>query len=76
MVPIYSSVFIAIYIFPLASWSWDPFDWTWIEGWVFIITFTFWICLYVSVLNERNPQLLRNKMKYKKEKKMENEKSK
>ncbi|MFX0022632.1 MAG: methyltransferase family protein [Candidatus Hermodarchaeota archaeon] len=76
IVPIYGLVFVAICIFPIATWSWNPFDWTWIEGWGFIIVFAVWLFIYVLVLNKKNPRVLRNRMKIKKEKKMEEEKSK
>ena len=76
IVPIYGSVFIAICVFPLATWSWNPFAWTWIEGWVFLIVFAVWMYLYVSFLNKRDPRVLRNRMKHRKEKKMEDETSK
>jgi len=76
IIPIYGSVFFAICVFPLATWSWNPFDWTWIEGWIFLIVFAVWMYLYVLFLNKRNPRVLRNRIKHKKEKKMEDEMSK
>jgi protein-S-isoprenylcysteine O-methyltransferase Ste14 len=67
--PIYGSFFIAICVFPLAG------DWFWVEGWVFIIIFAIWMYFYVSVLNKKNPRVLRNRFKIKKENKIEEEKS-
>ena len=41
--------------------------WTWIEAWLFIITFTLNISINFYIINKKNPQVLRSRMKVKKE---------
>jgi protein-S-isoprenylcysteine O-methyltransferase Ste14 len=67
IVPIYGAVFIAICVFPLAG------DWLWVEGWVFVIMFVVFMYFYIFTLNKKNPRVLRNRLKTRKEKKMKDE---
>ncbi len=69
IVPLYSGALIAFCLFPLAG------DWLWIEGWVFVVMFAVYAFLMVYGLNKKNPRVLRNRMKIRKERKMKDEKS-
>lgn len=69
IIPIYGAIIIALCIFPLAG------DWLWIEGWVFVVIFAVYAFFSFYSLNKKNPRVIRNRMKFRKEKKMEEEKS-
>ncbi len=69
IIPIYASIIIAIFIFPLAR------DLFWIEGWVFVIFFAIYAFFSMYTLNKKNPRVIRNRMKFRKEKKMKEAKS-
>lgn len=66
----FAMFFIAICIFPLAG------DWTWIEGWLLVLVFGIYFLIMSLSLNKKNPRVLRNRIKYKKEKLMKKDKSK
>jgi protein-S-isoprenylcysteine O-methyltransferase Ste14 len=61
VLPIYGSLFLALLIFPIAK------DWGWLEGWLFVITFAINIGISYFIINQRNPRVIRNRMKLKKE---------
>ncbi len=52
---------LLLFFFPIAK------DWTWVEAWVFLILFMVFYVVMILVLNRKNPQVLRNRMKHKKE---------
>lgn len=41
-------------------------DWGWIEGWIYILSFTLIITIFCFIINKKNPTVLRNRMKLKK----------
>ncbi|MHA1519200.1 MAG: methyltransferase family protein [Promethearchaeota archaeon] len=57
-----ASGFLLPFLFPIAK------DWTWVEAWVFLILFMVFNVVMMLVLNKKNPQVLRSRMKHKKEK--------
>ena len=61
ILPIYGGAFIALLSFPIAN------DWKWFEGWLFVITFAINIGISYFIINQRNPRVIRNRMKLKKE---------
>ena len=66
----YGGAFIAFFLFFFAK------DWLWIEGWILWGAFETYFFFMMVGLNKRNPRILRNRMKIKKEKKMEKQESK
>ena len=60
IMPFWAGGFLAIFLFPAAG------DWRWLEGWVYIITFALNITISYSIINKKNPRVLRNRMKVKK----------
>jgi protein-S-isoprenylcysteine O-methyltransferase Ste14 len=60
-IPIWAGGLLAISCFPAAG------DWCWLEGWAFIITFAINIGIGYIIINKRNPRVLRNRAKLKKE---------
>ena len=60
LIPVYISVLFIIIFFPLAQ------DWSWIEAWLFIISFVINMTISFSLINKKNPRVLRNRMKVKK----------
>jgi protein-S-isoprenylcysteine O-methyltransferase Ste14 len=42
-------------------------DWTWIEAWVYILLFLGYFIWSMSIINKKNPRLIRNRIKQKKE---------
>jgi protein-S-isoprenylcysteine O-methyltransferase Ste14 len=63
------SVLMAVFILPFAG------DWCWVEGWIFVGLFTLYFLFSFLSLNKKNPRVLRNRMKPRKEKKMEDKRS-
>ena len=61
ILPIYGGVFLALITFPIAN------DWGWLEGWAFVITFVINIAVSYVYINKKNPRVIRNRMKVKKE---------
>ena len=61
LLPIYGGVFLALITFPIAK------DWGWPEGWAFVITFAINVGISYFYINKKNPRVLRNRMKLKKE---------
>jgi len=51
---------IYIFLFPLAQ------DWTWIEAWLFIISFAINMTIIYYLINKKNPRVIRNRLKLKK----------
>jgi len=60
LIPVYISVLFIIIFFPLAQ------DWSWIEAWLFIISFVINLTISFYLINKKNPRVLRNRMKVKK----------
>jgi len=61
ILPIYTGAFLALLILPVSK------DWGWFEAWAFIITFVINITISYAYINKKNPRVLRNRMKVKKE---------
>ncbi|MDF1513171.1 MAG: isoprenylcysteine carboxylmethyltransferase family protein [Anaerolineae bacterium] len=61
LMPFYTGFVMAIFLFPFAG------DWSWFEGWAYLLTFALNITISYSIINQRNPRVLRNRMKIKKE---------
>lgn len=59
--PLYAGGLLAVFLFPAAG------DWRWFEGWAFVITFALVITTGFAIVNKRNPRVVRNRMKVKKE---------
>ena len=70
IIPFYAGAIFALLVFPLAS------DWLWIEGWVFVILFAVFGFIMAYILNRKNPRVVRNRFKFRKEKKMDDKESK
>jgi len=60
LIPVYISVIFIIIFFPLAQ------DWSWIEAWLFTISFVINMTISFYLINKKNPRVLRNRMKVKK----------
>jgi protein-S-isoprenylcysteine O-methyltransferase Ste14 len=61
ILPFYMIGILALLIFPFAK------DWRWLEAWVFILTFAVNMTIGLIIINKKNPRVLRNRMKVKKE---------
>ena len=61
LLPIYAAGFLAILLFPVAK------DWRWFEGWTYVITFAVNTGISLLIINQKNPRVIRNRMKVKKE---------
>ena len=61
LLPIWAGGFLAIFIFPVAK------DWRWLEGWLYVIAFAINIGISYVIINQKNPRVIRNRMKVKKE---------
>ena len=61
VIPVYAGGILALLVFPAAG------DWRWLEGWAYILTFAFTMTICTAIINKRNPRVLRNRMKVKKE---------
>lgn len=61
ILPIYLVGILAIFLFPFAR------DWRWLEAWIFIITLAITMTVGMAIINKKNPRVLRNRMKVKKE---------
>lgn len=57
-----TGVIFSVLMFPIAQ------DWAWIEAWIFITIFLIIYLGNVLSLNQRNPEVIRNRMRAKKEK--------
>ncbi len=61
ILPFYTGFIVAIFLFPFAG------DWRWLEAWAFTLTFAANMTISYAVINVRNPRVLRNRMKFRKE---------
>lgn len=61
LLPLYGGGFLAVLLFPAAG------DWRWFEGWAYTISFAINIGISYAIINQKNPRVLRNRMKVKKE---------
>jgi protein-S-isoprenylcysteine O-methyltransferase Ste14 len=59
--PIYAVGFLAIFLFPIAK------DWRWLEGWAYVLAFAVNTAISYAIINKKNPRVIRNRMKVKKE---------
>ncbi|MCD6355971.1 MAG: isoprenylcysteine carboxylmethyltransferase family protein [Anaerolineaceae bacterium] len=60
ILPIYAGGIFALILLPAAK------DWCWLEAWAFIITFSLNLTISYSIINKKNPRVLRNRLKIKK----------
>ena len=61
MLPLYAGAVLAVLLFPVAK------DWRWFEGWAYTLTFAINIGISYAIINQKNPRVIRNRMKVKKE---------
>ena len=61
LLPIYAGGVLAIFLFPVAK------DWRWLEGWAYTITFAINVGISYAIINQKNPRVIRNRAKIKKE---------
>jgi protein-S-isoprenylcysteine O-methyltransferase Ste14 len=61
LLPIYAGGFLAVFLFPVAK------DWRWLEGWLYVIAFAINIGISYAIINQKNPRVMRNRAKVKKE---------
>ena len=61
LLPIYAGSFLSLFIFPVAG------DWCWFEGWAYVIVFAINIGISYAIINRKNPRVIRNRAKLKKE---------
>ena len=61
LLPVYAGAVLSLFLFPFAG------DWRWFEGWALVITFAVNIGISYLIINQKNPRVLRNRMKLKKE---------
>jgi hypothetical protein len=61
LIPIYSAGVLAIFLFPVAK------DWRWLEGWAYTITIAVNVGISYTIINQKNPRVIRNRAKIKKE---------
>lgn len=57
---LFAGIFIAIF-FPVSK------DWIWIEAWIIVVSFSLIMTLNYTLINVKNPRVLRNRMKLKKQ---------
>ena len=60
LIPVCGSILFIILFFPLAQ------NWTWIEAWLFIISFVINTSISYYLINKKNPRVIRNRWKIKK----------
>ncbi|MFC1624850.1 methyltransferase family protein [Patescibacteria group bacterium] len=61
IMPFYAGGVLALFLFPFAR------NWRWFEAWMLVITFAINVTISNSIINKKNPRVLRNRMKLKKE---------
>ena len=61
VIPIYVLVMFSVVLFPISK------DWGWLEAWLFTITFASNFGISYYLINKKNPRVIRNRMKTKKE---------
>ena len=61
LIPVYVGVLFSVILFPIAK------DWGWLEAWLYIIVFAINITVSYFIINKKNPRVIRNRMKVKKE---------
>lgn len=60
IMPVYILGILSVFLFPIAG------DWRWVEAWLFVIPFTISMTIGMTIINQRNPRVLRNRMKVRK----------
>ena len=61
ILPVYAGGFLVLLLLPAAG------DWRWLEGWLVIISFSLITTVFYAMINKRNPRVLRNRMKTRRE---------
>jgi protein-S-isoprenylcysteine O-methyltransferase Ste14 len=62
VIPILISIIFGLLLFGPSGW-----DWAWLEAWLFIGTFSINFTISYVIINAKNPRLIRNRSKIKKE---------
>ena len=60
LMPVYIIGILGVFLFPIAG------DWRWLEAWLFVISLTLSLMIGMLIINQRNPRVLRNRMKMRK----------
>ena len=60
LIPIYVVGALSLMLFPFAG------DWSWLNGWLFLISLALNITIGYAIINQKNPRVLRNRAKLKK----------
>jgi protein-S-isoprenylcysteine O-methyltransferase Ste14 len=61
ILPVYAGGFLVLLLLPAAG------DWFWLEAWLVIISFSLITTVFYALINNRNPRVLRNRMKTRRE---------
>lgn len=61
LLPFYVAFFLSLVIFPPAG------DWTWLEGWILVGSMSLSMGVGAFIINQKNPRVLRNRMRMKKQ---------
>lgn len=61
LITLYLLTFLCVLIFPAAG------DWGWRYGWLFVLTTTLNVGVGYAIINQKNPRVIRNRAKIKKE---------
>jgi protein-S-isoprenylcysteine O-methyltransferase Ste14 len=61
VIPVYITGVFALLLFPAAG------DWTWPAGWAYLLCITLVISLGYALINRKNPRVIRNRLKVRKE---------
>jgi len=61
LIPVWAVIIVSLLIFPIAG------DWRWWEGWAFVLSFAVNMGIGYAVINQRNPRVIRNRAKTKKQ---------
>ena len=60
-IPFYVLGILSLVVFPFAG------NWRWLEGWIFVISLALNLSISTFIMNQKNPRVLRNRSKLKKE---------
>jgi protein-S-isoprenylcysteine O-methyltransferase Ste14 len=61
ILPVYAGGFLALLLLPASG------DWRWLEAWLVIISFAVVTTIFYTIINNQNPRVLRNRMKFRRE---------
>lgn len=60
-IPFYVLGLLSLVVFPFAG------NWRWLEGWIFVISLALNLSISTIIMNQKNPRVLRNRSKMRKE---------